>query len=75
MKCVWIKSFYRIIQHVREQVKRRVINKVGRGEDVLYIVRSYTLYPWIMNNILLVVHPEKIQAQINCVENDGGYNE
>ena len=57
-----------VIEHVGKQVKRRVVGKVRRREDVLQILQTEAANPRIINDILRIIETEKVDAKNACVE-------
>src|SRR6266436_8650455 len=63
MKDKRIRAREGIIEHVGKQMKRRVVGKVRRSENVLQILQTESANPRIVNEVLRIVEIEKVNAK------------
>ena len=51
-------------------MKRRVVSKVRRSENVLQILQTEAANPRIINDVLLIIEPKKVNAKNADIEED-----
>ena len=49
-------------------MKRRVVSKVRRRENVLQILQTEAANPRIINDVLLIIEPKKVNAKNADIE-------
>ena len=59
-----------VIEHVGKQVKRRVVSKVRRSENVLQILQTEAANPRIIKDVLRIVETKKVNAKNADIEED-----
>jgi len=57
-----------VIEHVGKQVKRRVVGKVRRSENVLQILQTEAANPRIVNDVLRIIETKKVNAKNADIE-------
>jgi hypothetical protein len=63
-----------MIDHVREQMERRVVEVVGIGYDLSDVFPRDALDPRVVNDVLRIINSEKTQVKVACVKNGGRQN-
>ena len=59
-----------VIEHVGKQMKRRVVGKVRRSENVLQILQTEAANPRIINDVLRIIETKKVNAKNPDIEED-----
>ena len=57
-----------VIEHVGKQMKRRVVGKVRRSENVLQILQTEAANPRIINDVLRIIETKKVNAKNADIE-------
>src|ERR1043166_1904399 len=57
-----------VIEHVGKQMKRRVVGKVRRSENVSQILQTEAANPRIINDVLRIIETKKINAKNADIE-------
>src|SRR5439155_19874652 len=68
MKDKRIRAREGIIEHVGKQMKRRVVGKVRRSENVLQILQTEAANPRIINDVLRIIETKKVNAKNADIE-------
>jgi hypothetical protein len=63
-----------MIDHVREQMERRVVEVVGIGYDLSDVFPCDALDPRVVNDVRRIVNSKKTQPKVACVKNGGRQN-
>ena len=57
-----------VIEHVGKQMKRRVVGKVRRSENVLQILQTEAANPRIIYDVLRIIETKKVNAKNSDIE-------
>ena len=57
-----------VIEHVGKQMKRRVVGKVRRSENVLQILQTEAANPRVINDVLRIIETQEVNAKNADIE-------
>src|SRR5437588_11778451 len=59
-----------VIEHVGKQMKRRVVGKVRRSENVLQILQTEAANPRVINDVLRIIETQEVNAKNADIQKD-----
>ena len=71
MKCIGVQTCDGVIEHVREQMKWRIVEVVRTREDLPDVFPRGALDPHVAHHVLRIVNSEKPEAKVARVKNGG----
>ena len=71
MKRIGVQARDRMIEHVREQMKGRIVEVIRTREDLPDVFPRGALDPYVAHHVLRIVNSEKPEAKVTRVKNGG----